>query len=50
MRIKVGLTTQFPAAIIIADTVTFSGNAYVGGFENSPILGNPLLVQATLVE
>ena len=45
-----GSTLQSSAAIIIADEVSFTGDAFMGGFENSPILGNPLLIQAWLVE
>ena len=45
-----GSALQSSAAIIIADEVSFTGDAFMGGFENSPILGNPLLTQARLVE
>ena len=45
-----GNSLQSTSAIIIADEIKFSGDAYVGGFENSPIIGNPLLIQATLVD
>jgi hypothetical protein len=41
------------ASIIIADEVTFSGDAFLGGFTTAPgnaILGNALMLQATLVE
>ncbi len=45
-----GSSVQSSAAVIIADEVNFTGDAFLGGFENSPILGNPLLTQARLVE
>ncbi len=45
-----GSELQSAGAIIIANRVTFNGNAFVGGFENSPILGNPLLIRARLIE
>ena len=47
-----GNSLQSSAVIIIADKVSFSGNAdvFIGGFGNSPVLGNPLLIQARLVE
>ena len=41
------------ASIIIADEVTFTGDAFLGGFTMAPgnaILGNALMLQATLVE
>ena len=41
------------ATIIIADEVTFTGDAFLGGFTMAPgnaILGNALMLQATLVE
>lgn len=37
-------------SLIIADTVTFVGNTNIGGFEDTPILQNPLLIEATLIE
>jgi hypothetical protein len=45
-----GNDLQSTGAIVIADEIKFSGNAYIGDFENSPVLGNPLLSRATLVE
>ena len=41
------------ASIIIADEVTFIGDAFLGGFTTAPgnnILGNALMLQATLLE
>jgi Flp pilus assembly protein TadG len=41
------------ASIIIADEVTFTGDAFLGGFDTAPgnaILGNALMLQATLLE
>lgn len=37
-------------SLLIADTVSLTGNSNIGDFENSPILANPLLISATLVE
>ncbi len=45
-----GSSLQGSALAIIADEVKFSGNTYLGGFENSALLGNALMLQATLVE
>ena len=45
-----GALLQSAGAIIIADEISFTGNAFLGGFENSPILGNPLLIRARLLE
>ncbi len=45
-----GSLLQSAGAIIIADEISFTGNAFLGGFENSPILGNPLLIRARLLE
>jgi len=45
-----GSSLQSSAAVIIADEVRFSGSAYLGGFDSSPLLGNALLLQAKLVE
>ncbi|NIR45885.1 MAG: hypothetical protein GWM93_17060, partial [Gemmatimonadetes bacterium] len=45
-----GSTVQSSGAVIIADEVGFSGDAFLGGFDTSPILGNPLLIRAELVE
>jgi len=47
---KGGSSLQSSAAAIIADDVTFAGNTYLGGFESSALLGNALMLQATLVE
>ncbi len=41
------------ASIIIVDEVTFTGDAFLGGFDTAPgnaILGNALMLQATLLE
>ncbi len=45
-----GSSLNSSTSLIIADTVDFVGNTDIGGFEDSPILGNPLLIEATLVE
>jgi Flp pilus assembly protein TadG len=45
-----GASISSSPTIIIADTVTFNGNATAGGFENSSILSNPLLISAAIVE
>lgn len=45
-----GSSLSSSTSLIIADTVTFTGNTDIGDFENSPVLSNPLLVQAQLVE
>lgn len=37
-------------SLIIADTVTFTGNTEIGDFENTPHIVNPLLISATLIE
>ncbi len=45
-----GSLLQSSAAVIIADEISFSGDAYLGGFDSSPMLGNALMLQATLAE
>jgi len=48
-----GSSLDQSASIIIADEVTFIGDAHLGDFETAPgnaILGNALMLQATLVE
>ena len=45
-----GSALDSSTSLIIADTVDFVGNADIGGFENTPILANPFLIEATLVE
>ncbi|MFQ6017098.1 MAG: pilus assembly protein TadG-related protein [Kiloniellaceae bacterium] len=45
-----GTSLDSSTSLIIADTVIFTGNTEIGGFENSPALFNPLLITATLVE
>jgi Flp pilus assembly protein TadG len=45
-----GASINSSPTIIIADTVTFNGNSTAGGFENSSILSNPLLISAAIVE
>lgn len=38
------------STVIIADTVTFTGNSEFGNYEVSPVAANPQLVEVTLVE
>ncbi len=45
-----GSSLNESAAVIIADEVTFTGEVWLGDFDGSSILGNALLLQATLVE
>ena len=45
-----GASINSSPTIIIADTVSFNGNSPAGGFENSSILSNPLLISAAIVE
>lgn len=45
-----GTSLDSSTSLIIADTVTFTGNTTIGGFEDTPTLINPLLITATLVE
>ena len=53
MSFSGGSALNNSASIIIADEVTFTGEAHLGGFTTAPgnaILGNALMLQATLVE
>ncbi len=45
-----GNASDATESLIIAQHVDFSGGAYLGGFEGTPIKVNPLLVKATIVE
>jgi hypothetical protein len=45
-----GTNLDSSTSLIIANTVTFTGNTDIGGFENTPNLSNPLLISATLIE
>lgn len=45
-----GSALDATSSLLIADTVTFSGNTEVGGFKDNPIFANPLLITSTLVE
>jgi len=45
-----GATLNSASSLIIADTVTFTGNTDIGVFENTPVLSNPLLFTSYLVE
>jgi len=45
-----GATLNSSSSLIIADTVTFTGNTDIGDFENTPVLSNPLLFTSYLVE
>jgi Flp pilus assembly protein TadG len=50
VRFSGGSELNTSTSLIIADTVTFVGNTNIGGFEDTPILQNPLLIEATLIE
>lgn len=45
-----GSESDATKSLIIAQHVDFSGGAFLGGFEGTPIKANPLLVKATIVE
>lgn len=45
-----GSTTDNSSSILIADMVSFSGNASLGDLDGTPAAANPLLVSAALVE
>ena len=45
-----GSTTNPVPAIIVANTVEFTGNTNTGGFDGSVVIENPFLVDVSLVE
>ncbi len=45
-----GASLDSSSSLLVADTVTFTGNSYVGDFEGSASAANKTLIEASLVE